>query len=75
MLNFLFHLSLNNMEITVTLNGSLEEITMALNAIKERKERDETIISLPSIPVELPKKKRASTKKRAVEIHIGSIDS
>jgi len=38
------------MNITVTLNGSLEEITVALNAIEAHKRRSESILPIRTMP-------------------------
>lgn len=38
------------MNITVTLNGSLEEITIALNAIESHKKRSESLLPITKLP-------------------------
>lgn len=67
------------MNVTVTLDWSLEEITIALNAIEAHKRRSESILpirTLPEtkvvIPEEKKKKKIGGRNSKAVEIHMGS---
>ena len=73
------------MNITVTLNGSLEEITIALNAIESHKKRSESLLpitKLPEtkaiIPEEVKPKRKAwlwEHWKKAVDLLMGSIES
>lgn len=72
------------MNITVTMTWSLEEITLALNAIENSKKKADSILPLPTvvprattakIEESKPKKKRWWYWKKPVEIHIGSKES
>lgn len=71
------------MNITVTLNGSLEEITVALNAIEAHKRRSESILPIRTMPeakVTIPDEPKKKAKvwgqwKKAVDIYIWSVES
>lgn len=72
------------MELTVTMTWSLEEITLALNAIENSKKKADSILPLPTVTskivsakIEEPKikSKRWWKGKKPIEIHIGSKES
>lgn len=73
------------MNITVTLDWSLEEITIALNAIEAHKKRSESILPirvLPETKVVIPEEKKKKTwpvsgskSKRPIDIFMGSVES
>ena len=71
------------MNITVTLTWSLEEVTLALNAIENSKKKADSILPLPTLStrttakIEEPKikSKRWWQGKKPIEIHIGSKES
>lgn len=71
------------MNITVTLNWSLEEITVALNAIEAHKRRSESILPIRTMPeakVVIPDEPKKKAKvwgqwKKAVDIYIWSVES
>ena len=71
------------MNITVTLDWSLEEITIALNAIEAHKRRSEQLLPITKppetkvvIPDEPKKKSKAGwNSKKAIDIYMWSVES